>query len=136
LSGFNLPLPLPLPDGSVPDVLRVSSSSLGIFIGDAKHSESPNNFSTYQRLQKYAKWITPPQKRAEWRSVFSVCHGDGDMANQWTALLLHLAASCDLPLLGYGIKPLAEDVIISWALVGVIEKGHSAKHNNIGLLVV
>ena len=42
-----------LPDGSVPDVLRLRPSIGSLFVGDAKATESPQNAATFDRLSRY-----------------------------------------------------------------------------------
>jgi len=79
LEGFTLGLPV-LPDGSIPDVLRVDPRRRWLFIGEAKDTESPRSAYTGARLHRYATWL------AANGGVFAVCHGGGIAA--WRAAAL------------------------------------------------
>lgn len=72
LEGFTLGLPV-LPDGSIPDVLRVDPRRRWLFVGEAKDTESPGSADTGARLHRYATWLAPNG------GVFAICHG-GDIA--------------------------------------------------------
>jgi hypothetical protein len=89
LAGFNVPL-LTLPDGKVPDVALVSLSNGALLIGDAKHSEGPNDPASQDRLAIYLTWLRRdrPTKRAD---IFAVCHPPGQ-GTAWTAAINLLAA--------------------------------------------
>jgi hypothetical protein len=59
-----------LPDGSVPDVLQLRPTDGGLFIGDAKSTETAGNSETFRRLSGYTDFL------AEWVSA----GGDGVFA--------------------------------------------------------
>lgn len=56
LSGYTTAIKT-LPDGSRPDVLQLRPSSGGLFLGDAKATETPGNTETYDRLSRYAAFL-------------------------------------------------------------------------------
>ncbi len=84
-------------DGARPDVLRLSSQHRGLFVGDAKHTETPRGVSTALRLRRYFVWL-----RAQRRStspgpaVAALCLPTGDVP-QWCDLLQVLARDAGLP---------------------------------------
>lgn len=55
LAGFDARLPS-FGDGRVPDVLRVDLRTGGLFVGDAKETDSPLTAETYLRLRRYVVW--------------------------------------------------------------------------------
>ena len=84
LTGFVHPM-TGLPDGSIPDVLQLRSSDGGLFIGDAKATETAGNRETFRRLSSYADFL------ARWVSaggdgVFALAV-DARSANGWLQLL-------------------------------------------------
>jgi hypothetical protein len=89
LAGFNVPLRT-LPDGKVPDVALVSLSNGALLIGDAKHSEGPNDPASQDRLAAYLAWLRRdrPTRCAD---IFAVCHPPGQDA-AWAAAIGLLAA--------------------------------------------
>ena len=66
-------LPMPLPDGRRPDVLRLHIDRAGFFLGEAKHTEGPDDFKSLDRLRHYLGWLLPLCPRAV-RSVLAVAH--------------------------------------------------------------
>jgi hypothetical protein len=56
LSGYTTTLTT-LPDGSRPDVLHLRPTDGGVFIGDAKATETPGNTETYDRLSHYTAFL-------------------------------------------------------------------------------
>jgi len=46
-----------LPDGTRPDVLQLHPRGGGVFIGDAKATETPGNVETFDRLERYADFL-------------------------------------------------------------------------------
>lgn len=57
LCGFTQNLAGGLPDGSRPDVLRVSIARRAIFIGEAKATESAHSTEVAARLTNYMNWL-------------------------------------------------------------------------------
>lgn len=46
-----------LPDGTRPDVLQLRPDGRGVFVGDAKATETPGNLETFARLDHYAAFL-------------------------------------------------------------------------------
>lgn len=121
VSGFKLPFPLPLPDGSYPDVMQVSVNVTGFFIGDAKHTERPGSSQTIHRLENYTNWLYPISENKYWHSIFAICHGRPEDSDDWLELLINLTIEAELPVKKYGIKQLADDGILNWITIGNIQ---------------
>src|SRR5438132_1514167 len=73
LAGFEIELTLP--DGSRPDVARVSVQWSRVFLGDAKHSESPADEAVICRLRRYALWLRGTHTGST--DVLALCHRSG-----------------------------------------------------------
>lgn len=69
-------LPMSLPDGRRPDVLRLHVDCEGLFLGEAKHSEGPYDLNSIDRLRHYLSWLFSPCQRAV-GSVLAVAHPNG-----------------------------------------------------------
>lgn len=81
-----------LPDGRRPDVLRFRLADEGMFVADAKHSETPGTVSTAQRLRRYFRWVHAHGSGSRGRgSVVAVCFGNVRHTEGWRSLLLELA---------------------------------------------
>lgn len=113
LAGFTLTFPGALPDGRRPDVLRVSLTRSGLFVGDAKATESPGNSDTVARLLAYARWIDAAARgRSHPVAVLAVCVPGRHATQGWTRALELVAHEAGLPL------PLIEATALgSWGLV-------------------
>lgn len=104
LMGYRIPGTVPLPDGSVPDVLLVAPERGAVFIGDAKHTESPMSFETYRRLLRYRDWWTSADGLARAPSVLALAFSRGDQRASWRKLMEHLST--------YAIGP-AQEVLVA-----------------------
>lgn len=80
--------PLTLPGGLRPDVTLVDVDRPIIFIGDAKHSESPTNRAARARLSSYFTWIASLE--APWDAIIAIGCPLGQ-ALEWEACLAALA---------------------------------------------
>ena len=69
-------LGMSLPDGRRPDVLRLHVGRPGLFLGEAKHSEGPSDFSSIDRLRHYLGWLAPLHQRGVC-SILAVAHPCG-----------------------------------------------------------
>lgn len=56
LTGHAQPLAA-LPDGTIPDVLRLHPTDGSLFLGEAKATETPGNAETCRRLDHYARFL-------------------------------------------------------------------------------
>ena len=79
-----------LPDGSIPDVLRVEPWSGAVFLGDAKDTETPGCAATRARLLGYAAWFSALPRRRLARSVMALCFGEPRHATEWGEALRDL----------------------------------------------
>jgi hypothetical protein len=57
LLGCTANLTAGLPDGSRPDVLRLSTTQRLLFLADAKDTETPGCKATAARLRRYLEWV-------------------------------------------------------------------------------
>lgn len=114
LSGFDLAVRSALPDGSRPDVLHTSSASRRVFIGEAKHSETPGCSSTLARMQRYLAWFgsTDGGPAECW---LAVCHSRRDDGRAWLAGLCLLAFEEQLVVASTGSRSLGLDAVLTWA---------------------
>ena len=74
-------LAVSLPDGTRPDVLRLHVNRTGLFLGEAKHTEGPDDLDSVERLRHYLGWLAPPCQRAV-GSVLAVAHPRG-LGRSW-----------------------------------------------------
>ena len=79
--GAGYRLTMPLPDGRRPDVLRLHIDRSGFFLGEAKHTEGPDDFRSLDRLRHYLSWLLPLCPRAS-SGVLAVAHPRG-LAPLW-----------------------------------------------------
>lgn len=80
-----------LPDGRRPDVLRLNIAHRMMFIGDAKHSESPSCLATQARLLGYFCWAKA-FATCGGALVFAICFSRVSDSQGWLSLLCKL---CD-----------------------------------------
>lgn len=85
MMGFSASLEI-LPDGTRPDVLRFNVATNGVFLGDAKATESPNCVATRLRYQHYVDWLAA-SRAAMSSSICGICFGECDNAPGWKGLL-------------------------------------------------
>lgn len=77
-AGFRLQLTLP--DGRRPDVLRLHMHGSSVFLGEAKHTEGPNDLRSCDRLRHYVDWLNRFRDR---RGVLlAVAHPRG-LGDRW-----------------------------------------------------
>jgi hypothetical protein len=91
LAGYQLDLSDGLPDGCRPDVLRTNMENKGLFIGDAKDSESPYNLDTRVRLFNYFRWLLI-HISAGGKGILAICFGSRKDADGW-AFVFQLMAN-------------------------------------------
>lgn len=75
LTGYSVPL-RHLPGGFIPDVIQCSLNSAGLFVGDAKNTETPFNRRTQVRLLHYLHTLAVLLRRPDSHGVFAVCFGN------------------------------------------------------------
>lgn len=84
-----------LPDGVRPDVLRVDVERGLLFVGEAKHTESPGRADTLVRLQRYFNWAAA-HRRLGGTVVGAVCFGREADRQDWAEALVRLAREAAL----------------------------------------
>lgn len=114
LSGYSVPIPLPLPDGSIPDVARTTAGCNGVFLGDAKHTEVPTDRETISRIRKYMTWLRLLKTEVYRKSFFAIATTDSLYAMAWKARLYSIGY--DVGLSGFSVlyKTLSPDLCIVW----------------------
>lgn len=105
-----------LPDGVRPDVIRINASRRMMFMGDAKHSETPGCTATEERLLSYFRWA-----RAFVLSggtlVFAVCYGRLSDSAGWLRLLCRLCEEVELTPSHTVWDQLDHEVSLAWVVV-------------------
>jgi hypothetical protein len=114
LSGFDLAVRSALPDGSRPDVLYISSADRRVFIGEAKHSETPGCLGTLARMRRYLAWFGSVGGGPD-ECVLAVCHSRYDDRSAWQAGLRLLAFEEQLDVASTGSKSLGLGATLTWA---------------------
>ena len=69
-------LAMSLPDGRRPDVLRLHVDRIGLFLGEAKHTERPYDLDSVDRLRHYLGWLAPSCQLAVC-CVLAIAHPHG-----------------------------------------------------------
>jgi hypothetical protein len=85
-----------LPSWIRPDVFRKNTLSGGVFVGDAKVSETAGSSSTQHRFLNYARWLARSGASLS-SSVCAICYTDEQRTDTWRRFLA-------LTLLTSGIK--------------------------------
>lgn len=69
------------PGRKLPDVLRLHTQGSSVFLGEAKHTEGPNNLHSVDRLRQYLDWLDRFRNRGG-AVVLAVAHQRG-LENRW-----------------------------------------------------
>lgn len=75
-----------LPSWLKPDVSLKNTSTGGVFIGDAKVSETPGFSSTQHRFLNYARWLARSDVSLS-SSVCAICYPDERQTDGWRRFL-------------------------------------------------
>lgn len=76
-----------LPDGSRPDALRLNPRTGLLFIGDAKHTETPGCSATLSRFRQYSRAAGVYVASVRATAVLALCHSGVPQSSRWDALL-------------------------------------------------
>lgn len=106
-----------LPDGRRPDVLRLDSRRWILFIGDAKHSESPGDRETQARLLRYVRWLSAHLTNGG-SGVFAVCFGKDADADAWVATLAMLGHEAGIEPSKRGVERFEPGLTVVWSAFG------------------
>lgn len=112
LAGFTAALPMPLYDGSIPDVLRVDFRRGRAWIGDAKASESPGNRETTRRLARYAEWAVASGMPG-WSTTLALCHPVSS-AGMWLRVLRQVVRDGGGVAAAEGSMVLDRSSVVTW----------------------
>ena len=89
--GFHIPFVLP--DDRMPDVLLAHVQARRVFVGDAKHTESPSDPATRARLLAYLNWSASVEARSD--GYFAIAHTPGFSA-EWIEAIKELTAEAGI----------------------------------------
>lgn len=84
LSGYRCDIPIG--DALMPDVARMSSTTRGLFVGDAKATETSGCIATSGRLQNYLRAVSA-HHHPDRPFLLVVAHGDLHNQTGWVATL-------------------------------------------------
>lgn len=112
LAGYTLELPMTLPDGSRPDVLRLSMTLDGLFIGEAKETESAQMVATQARLARYMDWLAAANEFYR-HNVIAVSYRRFIDRHSWEACLQNLALDTGLVIGGLNSFSVSHDASIT-----------------------
>jgi hypothetical protein len=106
-----------LPDGSIPDVLRLDPWSGAVFLADAKDTETPGCAATAARLARYVEWFCSQPSPQRERSVMALCFGEAEQAAEWATVLSDLFAQAGFAVRRVGAHRVdAESVVLTLKL--------------------
>jgi hypothetical protein len=112
LAGFEVTIVLP--DGCRPDVARASLEAKAVFLGDAKHTEGPDDLASLARLTRYAAWLVDGGRLH--RGILAICHRSGQ-GRAWSRALNTIASDARMAVLrGVDSRRLAPDAEITWVI--------------------
>jgi hypothetical protein len=114
MSGFTDSFPHHLPDGSLPDVSMYNPASGAVFIGEAKHTEDPENKETGARLARYLAWYLRLGRLSPQKGVFALCFGDPQAKNRWRSALIRYAGDVGFKGFDVEIIALGSDLWVCW----------------------
>ncbi len=91
------------PDGTRPDVLRADVSGRSLFVGEAKHTETPGRIDTAARLARYLQWVA--EARPD-RVYIAVCFGRPHDGRDWIHLIERVTVAAGVVLAGVAWRTL------------------------------
>ena len=124
LLGCREPLFGVLPGGLVPDVLRRNPSTEMLFVGEAKHTESPGCTATQVRLTAYMRCLAYHVAHRGGPGTFAICFGNERHGPMWLGLLRWLGDETGVLFAHSGMERF--DVGLQLAWVSSICIGHCA----------
>ncbi len=102
------------PDGRRPDVLRMNSKQNILFIGDAKHSESPRYKATQSRLMEYFRWLSAYMVRERSIGIFAICFGRESDTQGWIETISLLGQEVALKSTEQGVEKFEPSLVVAW----------------------
>jgi hypothetical protein len=102
------------PDGTRPDVLKADSRSHTLFVGDAKHTETPGCKATQARLQVYLRWLSIFINSHGGTGVFAICFGKTADTEGWIKTITMLANEAGLMFSSGGNQQFDKGLLLVW----------------------
>jgi hypothetical protein len=106
------------PDGKRPDVLRANLSRGILFIGEAKHSESPGCSATQARLFEYLRWMSIHVSERSRTGIFAICFGRKEHTQGWIETISNLGLEARLTFEESGVETFGPEIIVVWFVLG------------------
>lgn len=106
-----------LPDGRRPDVIRYTPERRVLFIGDAKHWESPGNRETQARLLSYVRWMSA-HVQSGGVGVFAMCFGRQSDTAAWVETMEMLSYEERLYCEAKGVEEFEPRLYVVWFRFG------------------
>lgn len=118
-----------LPDGRRPDVLRINRRRRILFLGDAKHTESPTDKATQARLLGYLRWLSAHVNTQQGLGIFAICFGREADTYRWIETIYMLGCEADINFTWHGVRQFEPGLITVWfvshtSLLCVEENSH------------
>lgn len=114
LLGCKENLAVGFPDGGKPDVLRADIERSVLFVGDAKHTETPGCTATKVRLLHYFRWLAAHVGGGNRLGIFALCFGAGSDRDHWRHAIREIASLVGLRISDSGYCQFASDLNIVW----------------------
>lgn len=103
-----------LPDGLCPDVVRLDTNRGILFIGDAKHTETPGGKDTQTRLLRYLNWFAAHTGVG----IFVICCERLTDAREWLDVIHLLSHEAGIHFRGCGIEQFGPGLNVIWFISG------------------
>lgn len=107
-----------LPDGRRPDILRISTKDRILFLGDAKHTESPRCTATQARLLTYLHWFSSYTRVNHSLGIFAICFAKQADAHEWVRTAYSLGREAGIVFSWHGLRQFEADLFIAWFCLG------------------
>lgn len=103
-----------LPDGSVPDVVRLAFDSGLLFVGEAKDTEYPGASEVRARLARYLMWATAHAQMGH-VSVLAICCRRAE-SSRWSAALAWLVGDSGCGRYREWVRPMGDTTALVTAV--------------------
>jgi hypothetical protein len=112
LLGCSVDLGGRFPDGKRPDILRAKLDDGILFLGDAKHTETPGCALTRVRLRGYFRWLAP--NCVERLAIVALCFTNPRHRVGWMRRLIELGESFELTVSTKGFASFGRTFNLVW----------------------
>lgn len=103
-----------LPDGLCPDVVRLDTRRGTLFMGDAKHTETPGCKETQTRLLRYLTWFAAHTGAG----IFGICCDRLTDARGWVEVIRILSHEAGIYFRAQGIEQFGPGLKVIWFISG------------------